>query len=246
MSYNSWTRLDVLEEVQKRLRDSNARFWGVDRLNRYIRDGYREWCIATGANWHRENFPLMASEPLYDLPDRLYKIDRFVYNNYRLDPVNAASFKRIDRVMETEQGEPIAYSMDGDSGDEDLATTSPYQKRLRIIRVPASSYTNLYLEWISLGDDLDSDSSVLWNMADHDIPAVIYYAMWKAFSFEGSGQHVKFAQHFKKRFDEKVYRSNARKNRSRSNQMRRMGEGRPVRGGVRLARMPWNYGKVVR
>lgn len=246
MAYNNWTRLDVREEALKRLRDTNSKFWATSRIDRYVRDGYREWCIATGANWHRDNFPLTLGQALYDLPDRLHKIDRMVYNFYRIDPLLISGFKKYDRVVESEQGEPIGYSMDGDSGEESLSEFVPYQKRVRIVRVPSSSFTNVYLEWLSVGDDLINDSSVLWNAADHDVTAVIFYVMWKAFSFEGPGQHLKFAAHFKQRFDEKVYRANARINRSRTNQPRGMGEDTPTRGGIRLARMPWQYGKVVR
>lgn len=244
--YNNWTRLDVREECQIRLRDTAATIYGTARLDRYVRDGYREWCIATGACWHREALPLTTSQAAYNLPDRLHKVDRVVYNYYRLDPLIGSAFKNEDRVFETEEGEPLGYLMDGESGDETLGSSSAYQKRIRFVRVPNQSFSNVYLEWLSIGDDLADDSDVLWNMADHHIPAVIYYVLWKAFAFEGPGQHLGFAAHFKQRFDEMVQRTINRKARARSNRVMRMGEGAPHRGGVRLARMPWNYGKVVR
>jgi hypothetical protein len=244
--YNNWTRLDVVEEVSLRLRDSTNDVWAATRITRYVRDGYMEWCKQTGANWHRDHYPLVASQALYDLPDRLFKVDRMTFNGYRIPPIVSDTFRNLNKMMEVEEGIPIGYAMDGESGDEDLADTDPYQKRLRMHRVPADSYDDVYLEWESVGDDLDDDSSVLWNMADHQVLAVIFYAMWKAYSFEGSGQHLKFAAFYKQRFEEIVARTLLRKSKSRSNKQHRMGDSGPVRGGVRLARYPWNYGKVVR
>lgn len=114
--------------------------------------------------------------------------------------------------------------------------------------IPRRCYQDIHntrIEFSRRGRPIE-DQDDTFELPDRYVKYVRNYALWKALERDGDGQDLEFAGHWKMRWDAGIARMLARKNKLAANQRKEL-QGRDLVVNRRppLARLPWQYGKVV-
>lgn len=221
-------------EVTRILGDSTRTIWSSAEVDRYIQQGYNQFCLDTELLWRRYELGDVADQATYTVPTELYKLERVEWNNYRIPPLTSADLENRYPAFESQTGPARGYTASGDG--------------LRTIRrVPAAAASDLdilVLEYTRRGATLSTSQGV--ELPDRYAAAVRFFALYRCWEREGDGQDPKLALHFKTRYDDAVRRAVLRRGGIRSKRVGQFGPGVTQRfGPPPPPQLPWNFGYPV-
>lgn len=222
------TRTDVLAY----LGDSSSAIWSTAEIDSYIKEGYDDLCMRSGALWIKSapgGLQPVAGTGTYALPTDLYKIERMTWNVKRMRPMYPEEAQRYDHRYRITQGIPLAYIVEGDG----LGV-------IRYFRVPSASDSLISIEYVRRGAALSSSGTSL-ELPDRYVDYVTWFAMGRALERDGTGQDLALSEHFKERYAAGLTRIKKRKAAAQSARIGSLGgPGKPM--APPLPQFPWNYG----
>lgn len=105
---------DIRDDVLYQLGDVAAAMWSQAEMDSYIKEGYNEISLKTGALWETAYLEDVAGVATATLPTDLYQIERASWSYKRLDPISSSQLEHIDSRYQITQGEVIGYLQDKD------------------------------------------------------------------------------------------------------------------------------------
>lgn len=240
----SVSRQTAREAVERRLginRTSGnvpSTLWSASEINDRLQEGYDDFCLRTGVLWKKDSPAALddvASTATYTLPTEVLVIERCVWDSRMIRPQDRRWLEQHHPAFETQTGDVWGYLLEGDG-----------LRILRKVNVPSTSSSTAFgIEYVRRGLAL-SDSQG-FEIPDHMVKFIRFYALWKCLERDGPGQDVKFADHYQTRYLTGVRRALVRKSRLRSVRVGRMGgELIAATNGPPRPRLPWEFGDVIR
>lgn len=249
--YSRPTRLNLRTEILRHLGDSINTWWSNAEINQYIQEGYDHLCLATELLWTKASpasLQDVLGQPTYALPADLYQIERITNDQKRLIPLNRREAEGHDPIFETQQGDQIAYLVEGDG-----------IRILRKIHVPNATYTGATsegfdqayvanktsIEYTKRGAAVGSDSST-FEIPSYYLKYLRWYALARALEREGPGQDLLLSQHYQGRYNDGIARIRRRKVALHGARVHRLGGTTERRDPDSRWRLPSNYPRVPR
>ena len=234
------TLTTVRTSVLNFLGDSGSTVWSTAEINTYIQEGYDDLVMRTRCLWTYGYLDDVAGTATYTLPtDLIDAIDRSTWNWQALRPSTIATLSRIDQNFRTTSGNPVTYVV----GADGLRTLRKYPVPAA---TPASGADalNFRIEYYNRGTALVASSQENFDIPDRYVKYIKFFCCWKALKRDGPGQDLKFAEHFKQRYNAGIIRMIRRTGKSKAIKVRSFDSmGRTNRRPV--ARFPWAYGREV-
>lgn len=190
------------------------------------------------ADWEATNgYAPFVGKAVYELPSDLIQIERATWDNYRIDPLNSAELQLANSRYLFETGNPRGYLMDGDG-----------LRKLRKWPIPSASATgttsNFKIEFSRQGSSV-SDATDEFELPGRYSKYLRHYACWRCLEREGKGQDLPLANFWKTLYEAGIGRMLERKRLFRQRRIVTLKQFGRTRTAPPLARLPWQYGRVV-
>jgi hypothetical protein len=213
------------------------------------------------ATWNTKRItPLRSSDVEFD--DRRYELNTGIVEGYMQDKDGLGKFRKY-RVPSSPYD---PYDVDADSTTgilitvSDLTSDTPLFEWGDLVQIPNQHafgdpwgvIVGVYTEPLAVRIEYQRRGAELGDDQDFEIPDryvmyVRHWAQYRCLEREGKGQELELAAHFKSRFEEGVARMLKRKAAMGYQKVQVLGGGgRTIIRKDRRARLPWQYGTVVR